>query len=56
VLGALVRKDVPARDAGRGKNPFTGEEIDIKARPATKKPRWSFSRGIKEMFADKKNW
>src|SRR4051812_28161981 len=44
VIGAFVRKDVKARKAGKGKNPFTGEEINIKARPASKKPRWSFPR------------
>ena len=35
---------------------FTGEAIDIKARPASKKPRWSFPRSLKDTFADKKNW
>jgi len=56
VIGALVRKDVPARKAGKGKNPFTGEDIMIKARPASKKPRWSFPRQLKDTFANKKNW
>ncbi len=56
VIGALVRKDVKARKAGKGKNPFTGEDMTIKARPATKKPRWSFPRSLKETFAEKKNW
>lgn len=56
VIGALVRKDVPARKAGKGKNPFTGEDIMIKARAASKKPRWSFPRNLKETFANKKNW
>ena len=42
VIGALVRKEVKARKAGKGVNPFTGEAIDIKARPASKKPRWCF--------------
>src|SRR3954464_12692468 len=44
VIGALVRKEVKARKAGKGTNPFTGEAIDVKARPASKKPRWSFPR------------
>lgn len=56
VIGALVRKDVAARKAGKGKNPFTGEEIMIKARPASKKPRWSFPKSLKETFANKKYW
>ena len=56
VIGALVRKEVKARKAGKGVNPFTGEAIDIKARPASKKPRWSFPRSLKDTFADKKNW
>ena len=56
VIGALVRKEVKARKAGKGVNPFTGEPMDIKARPATKKPRWSFPRSLKETFANKRNW
>jgi nucleoid DNA-binding protein len=56
VIGALVRKEVKARKAGKGVNPFTGETIDVKARPASKKPRWSFPRGLKDTFADKRNW
>jgi nucleoid DNA-binding protein len=56
VIGSLVRKEVKARKAGKGVNPFTGEPIDIKARPATKKPRWSFPRSLKDTFANKRNW
>lgn len=56
VIGALVRKEVKARKAGKGVNPFTGEPMEIKARPATKKPRWSFPRGLKDTFANKRNW
>jgi len=56
VIGALVRKEVKARKAGKGVNPFTGEEITVKARPASKKPRWSFPKSLKETFANKKNW
>ncbi len=56
VVGALLRKDVKARKAGKGINPFTKEAIDIKARPASKKPRWSFPRTLKETFANKKFW
>ncbi|MGE4232251.1 MAG: HU family DNA-binding protein [Bacteriovoracia bacterium] len=56
VIGALVRKDVKARKAGKGVNPFTGEPMTIKARPASKKPRWSFPRSLKVTFANKKHW
>jgi len=56
VIGALVRKDVKPRKAGKGVNPFTGEPMTIKARPASKKPRWSFPKSLKETFAKKKNW
>jgi nucleoid DNA-binding protein len=56
VIGALVRKEVKARKSGKGVNPFTGEPMDIKARPATKKPRWSFPRSLKDTFANKRNW
>jgi DNA-binding protein HU-beta len=56
VIGALVRKDVKARKAGKGTNPFTGQEMTIKARPASKKPRWSFPKAVKEFYANKRNW
>jgi nucleoid DNA-binding protein len=56
VIGVLARRDVKARKAGKGVNPFTGEPMDIKARPATKKPRWSFPRTLKDVFANKRFW
>ena len=56
VIGALVRREVKARKAGKGVNPFTGDAIDVKARAASKKPRWSFPKTLKETFAEKKNW
>lgn len=56
VIGAIVRREVKARKAGKGVNPFTGETIDVKARAASKKPRWSFPKTLKETFSDKKNW
>jgi nucleoid DNA-binding protein len=56
VIGALVRREVKARKAGKGVNPFTGEPITIKARPASQKPRWSFPKSVKETFANKKYW
>lgn len=56
VIGALVSKEVKARKAGKGVNPFTGEPMNIKPRAASKKPRWSFPRSLKDTFANKKNW
>ena len=55
-IGALVRSEVKARKAGKQMNPFTGEEMTVSARPASKKPRWSFPKSLKETFANKKNW
>jgi nucleoid DNA-binding protein len=56
VIGALARREVKARKAGKGINPFTNEPMDIKARPASKKPRWSFPKIVKEAFANKRYW
>lgn len=56
VIGALVRKDVKARKAGKGTNPFTGEPMTIKARPASKKPRWSFPKAVKDIYSNKRYW
>ncbi|MEN9723167.1 MAG: Bacterial DNA-binding protein [Pseudomonadota bacterium] len=56
IIGTLIRKEVKARKSGKGVNPFTGEAMEIKARPATKKPRWSFPRSLKETFANKRFW
>lgn len=56
VIGALVRKEVKARKGGKGVNPFTGEPMTIKSRPATKKPRWSFPKSLKQTFANKRFW
>jgi nucleoid DNA-binding protein len=55
-LGNLMYSEVKARKAGSGVNPFTGEPMQIKARPASRKPRFSFARTVKETFANKKNW
>jgi nucleoid DNA-binding protein len=55
-IGTLTRKDVPARKAGKATNPFTGEPMVVKARPASMKPRWSFPKSMKDLFAEKKNW
>lgn len=55
-VGTISRKDVPARKAGKGVNPFTGEAIQISARPASMKPRFTFPKAMKDLFAEKKNW
>jgi nucleoid DNA-binding protein len=55
-IGVLGFREIKARKAGKGKNPFTGEEIQIKARPASRKPRVTFSKASKEVFGAKKNW
>lgn len=55
-LGNLMYSEVKARRAGTGTNPFTGEPMQIKARPASRKPRFSFARTAKETFANKRNW
>ncbi len=57
VIGTLMRKDVEARKGGKRPDPFNpGQEMIVKPRPATKKPRWSFPKSLKEDFANKKNW
>lgn len=56
VIGTLMMKDVPARKAGKVMNRFTGEMVDQAARPASRKPRWSFPKSLKDLFAEKKNW
>ena len=50
VIGALAWREVKARKAGMGKNPFTGEPMMIKARAASRKPRWSFPKAVKEAY------
>lgn len=51
VIGAMAWREVKARRAGMGKNPFTGESIMLKARPASRKPRWSFPKAVREAYA-----
>ena len=50
VIGALAWREVKARKAGKGRNPFTGEEIMLKARPASRKPRRSFPKAVKDAY------
>ena len=56
IIGTLVRKEVKPLKAGKYLDPFSGEEKMRKARPASKKPRWSFPKKVKEIFATKKYW
>lgn len=56
VIGTLMMKDVPARKAGKVMNRFSGEMVDQAARPASRKPRFSFPKSLKDLFAEKKNW
>ena len=43
----VVKK--PARKARKGTNPFTGEEMMFKAKPATKVVKVSALKGLKDM-------
>ena len=47
-FGKLFIRIRPAQKARQGRNPATGEEITIKAKPATRVPKFSFSKSFKE--------
>ncbi|MFW5800620.1 MAG: HU family DNA-binding protein [Spirochaeta sp.] len=47
-LGRTYARPRPARKAYMGRNPATGEEMMIPARPPTMAPRFSFSKAVKE--------
>jgi DNA-binding protein HU-beta len=47
-IGKMFIRVRPARAARPGRNPLTGEEITIAAKPATKVPRFTFSKTFKE--------
>ena len=47
-IGKMFIRVRPARAAHPGRNPATGEEITIAAKPATKVPRFTFSKTFKE--------
>ena len=49
-IGTLAWREVKARKAGKGTNPFTGEPIMLKARAASRKPRWSFPKAVREAY------
>jgi DNA-binding protein HU-beta len=47
-IGKMFIRVRPARGARTGRNPLTGQEITIPAKPATKVPRFAFSKTFKE--------
>ena len=47
-IGNLYVRIKPRQKARKGRNPQTGEEITIPAKPATKVPKINFSRSFKE--------
>ena len=47
-IGKMFIRTRPARAAHPGRNPATGQEIMIPAKPATKVPRFTFSKTFKE--------
>jgi len=47
-IGKMFVRVRPARAAHMGRNPLTGQEIKIAAKPATKVPRFIFSKTFKE--------
>ena len=49
-LCKMTTKKKPATKARKGRNPFTGEEIMIKAKPPSKTVRIRALKGLKEMI------
>ena len=47
-IGNLYVRTKPRQKARKGRNPQTGEEIQIAAKPASKVPKFNFSRTFKE--------
>jgi DNA-binding protein HU-beta len=47
-IGKMFIRVRPARAAHMGRNPLTGQPIKIPAKPATKVPRFMFSKTFKE--------
>ena len=48
-MGKMFIRVRPARAARIGRNPLNGQEIKIKAKPATKVPRFTFSKSFREL-------
>jgi nucleoid DNA-binding protein len=47
-MGKMFIRVRPARAAHMGRNPLNGQQIKIPAKPATKVPRFTFSKNFKE--------
>jgi len=47
-IGKMFVRMRPARPARQGRNPLTGEMIMISAKPATRVPKFTFSKTFKE--------
>ena len=47
-IGKMFIRVRPASVARKGRNPLTGQEITIRAKPATRVPRFTFSKTFKE--------
>ena len=47
-IGILYVRTKPRQKARKGRNPQSGEEITISAKPASKVPKFNFSRNFKE--------
>jgi nucleoid DNA-binding protein len=47
-IGKMFVRVRPARPARQGRNPLTGEMIQIAAKPATRVPKFTFSKTFKE--------
>ncbi len=50
-LGRLKMRFKPATKARKGTNPFTGEPMTFKAKPATLQPRFTAAKAIKDAAA-----
>ena len=53
-MGKVYVRLRPAQKARKGRNPLTGEEITIKARPATRVPKFMFTKAFKQTAAKAK--
>jgi len=52
-FGTFKKKVVPARKARPGRNPFTGENIMLKAKPASSKPTFTSAKVLKDVVSGK---
>src|SRR5947207_14651273 len=49
-IGALASRDVKAGDGVKGTNPFTGESIMLRARPASTTPRLPVPKAVRDAY------